>query len=148
MIAMRLTAILALSPIANFAHATTAFSSEAVALRVSAVGISLSLADTGALPFCGNLCTSPASLNVLGLASADVLKSISSGSGTSIPPQASVANQSLMGGLVAAHVVKSNSSATCSGSLLVTIPGAGYGLNTAPQTPQLRFCRLNQGVTS
>jgi hypothetical protein len=116
-IAICLTAILALSPIASFAQATTTFSGEAVALRANVVGISLSLADTGALPSSGgNLSTSLASLNVLGLASADALKSTSSGSGTSSQSQSSVANLSLMGGLVAADVVKSNSSATCSGS--------------------------------
>jgi hypothetical protein len=112
-----LTAILAFSPIASVAQATTTFSGEAVALRGSAAGISLSLADTGALPSSGgNLSTSLASVNVLGLASADALKSTSSGSGTSSQSQSSVANLSLLGGLVAADVVKSNSSATCSGS--------------------------------
>jgi len=50
------------------------------------------------------------------LASADALKSTTSGSGTSSQPQSSVANLNLLRGLVAAHVVKSNSSATCSGS--------------------------------
>jgi hypothetical protein len=115
-IAICLTAILALSPVGSFAQATTTFSGEAVALRASAVGISLALSDTGALPSSGgNLSTSLASLNVLGLASADALKSATSGSGTSSQSQSSVANLSLLGGLVAADVVKSNSSATCSG---------------------------------
>lgn len=113
-IAICLTAILALSPVASFAQATTTFSGEAVALRASAAGISLALSDTGALPSSGgNLSTSLASLNVLGLASADALKSATSGSGTSSQSQSSVANLSLLGGLVAADVVKSNSSATC-----------------------------------
>jgi len=47
-IAICLTAILALSPVASFARGTTTFSGEAVALRASAVGISLALSDTGA----------------------------------------------------------------------------------------------------
>ena len=115
-IAICLAAILAFSPIASFAQATT-FSGEAVALRANALGISLALSDTGALPSSGgNLSTSLASVNVLGLASADALKSTSSGSGTSSQSQSSVANLSLLGGLVTADVVKSNSSATCSGS--------------------------------
>ena len=59
--------------------------------------------------------TSLASLNVLGVASADALKSAASGSGPSSQSQSSVANLSLWGGLDAADVVKSNSSATCSG---------------------------------
>src|SRR6266853_675196 len=115
--AIFLTAIFALSPIASFAQATTTFSGEAVALRANALGTSLALSDTGALPSSGgNLSTSLASVNVLGLASADALKSTSSGSGTSSQLQSSVANLSLLGGLVAADVVKSNSSAACSGA--------------------------------
>ncbi len=90
-IAICLTAILALSPVASFAQATTTFSGEAVAF------------------------TSLASVNVLGLASADALKSTTSGSGTSSQSQSSVASLNLLSGLVTADVVKSNSSATCSG---------------------------------
>jgi len=116
MIAACLTAILAFSPVASLAQATT-FSGEAVALKANALGISLSLSDTGALPSSGgNLSTSLASVNVLGLASADALKSTSSGSGTTSQSQSSVANLSLLGGLIAADAVKSNSSATCSGT--------------------------------
>jgi hypothetical protein len=115
--AICLTATLAVSPVASFAQATTTFSGEAVALRASALGISLTLADTGPLPSSGgNLSTSLASLNVLGLASADALKSTTSGSGTSGQSQSSVTSVSLLGGLIAADVVKSNSSASCSGS--------------------------------
>src|SRR6266850_8100466 len=116
MMAACLTAILAFSPVASFSQATITFNGEAVALRANALGISLALSDTGALPSSGgNLSTSLASVNVLGLASADALKSTSSGSGTTSQSQSSVANLSLLGGLVAADVVKSNSSATCSG---------------------------------
>src|SRR5438309_11953315 len=116
-IAICLVATLALGPVASFAQqATTTFSGRAVVLRASAVGISLALADTGALPSSGgSLSTSLASLNVLGLASADALKSTTSGSGSSGQSHSSVADLSLLGGLVAAEVVKSNSSATCSG---------------------------------
>src|SRR5437016_4216418 len=110
-----LIAILAFSPVASFAQASTTFSGEAVALRASAVGISLALSDTGALPASGgNRKTSVGSVSVLGLVSADVLSSATSGSGTSSQSQASIANVSLLGGLVAADLVKSNSSATCS----------------------------------
>ncbi len=85
-IALCLTAILAFSPVASFAQATTTFSGEAVALRGNALGISLALSDTGPLAASGgNLNTSLASVNVLGLASAHALKSTTSGSGTSIP---------------------------------------------------------------
>ena len=86
-----------------------------MALRANALGISLALSDTGPLPSGGgNLSTSLASVNVAGLASADTLKSTTSGSGTSSQSQSSVANLSLLGGLIAANVVQSNSSATCS----------------------------------
>src|SRR5215472_12798095 len=108
-IAICLTAILAFSPVVGLAQAAATFSGEAVALRASAVGISLSLSDTGALPSSGgNLSTSLASINVLGLASADALKSTASGSGTSSQSQSSVANLNLLGGLITADVVKSN----------------------------------------
>jgi hypothetical protein len=50
------------------------------------------------------------------LASAETLRSTTSGSGTSSQSQSSVENLNLLNGLVAADVVKSNSSATCSGS--------------------------------
>src|SRR5437660_6556162 len=116
-IAICLTAVLGLSPVASFAQATTTFSGEAVALKANALGISLALSDTGDLPSSGgSLSTSLASVNVLGFVSADALKSTSSGSGTTSQSQSSVANLSLMGGLVAADAVKSNSSASCSGS--------------------------------
>jgi hypothetical protein len=134
-IAICLTAIVALSPVAGFAQATTTFSGEAVALRANALGISLALSDTGALPSGGgNLSTSLASVNVLGLASADALKSTTSGSGTSSQSQSSVANLNLLGGLVAADVVKSNSSATCSsGQASVTGNSQLVGLVVAGQ---------------
>src|SRR5204863_6107881 len=135
-IAICLTAILALSPIASFAQATTTFSGEAMALRANALGISLALSDTGALPSSGgNLSTSLASVNVLGLASADALKSTSSGSGTSSQSQSSVASLSLVGGLVTAEVVKSNTSATCSnGQAAVTGNAVLVGLGAAGQS--------------
>jgi hypothetical protein len=47
MIAICLTAILAFAPLAGHAQAATTFSGEAVALRANALGISLSLSDTG-----------------------------------------------------------------------------------------------------
>jgi len=114
-IAICLMAILAFGPVVSFAQASTSFSGQAVALRASAVGIKVALSDTGPLPAGGgNLKTSLARVNVLGLVSADVLSSATSGSGTSSQSQSSVQNLSLLGGLVAADLVKSNSSATCS----------------------------------
>ena len=136
MIATCLTAILAFGPVASFAQATTTFSGEAVALRASAVGISLALADTGALPSSGgNLKTSLASVNVLGLASSDTLSSSTSGSGTTSQSQSTVESLSLLGGLIAADVVKSNSSATCSRTTASTSGNAELvGLTAAGQS--------------
>jgi hypothetical protein len=134
-IAICLMAILAFNPVATFAQASTTFSGQAVALRASAVGLALALSDTGPLPASGgNLKTSLASVNVLGLVSADVLSSATSGSGTSSQSQSSVANLSLLGGLVAADLVKSNSSATCSsGQAAVTGSSELLGLVVAGQ---------------
>src|SRR2546422_6484807 len=65
--AICLAAILAFSPVASFAQATITFSGEAVALRASALGISLALSDTGALPSSGgDLSTSLARGHVFG----------------------------------------------------------------------------------
>jgi hypothetical protein len=120
-IAVCLTAILVFSPLAGFAQAATTYSGEAAALKATALGISLSLADTGPLPSSGgNLSTAVANVNVAGLASAEALKSTTSGSGTSSQSQSRASNVSLLGGLVSASVVKSNSSATCSGSTAST----------------------------
>src|SRR5260221_14558168 len=70
-----LTAILALSPVASFAQATTTFSGEAVALRANAVGISLALSDTGPLAASGgNLYKPLHDADILGLSPAQALK--------------------------------------------------------------------------
>ena len=76
MIAFGLTSVLTLGPRASFAQAATTFSGQAVALKASALGLSLAVSDTGALPSTGgSLSTSVASVNVAGIASADLLKS-------------------------------------------------------------------------
>lgn len=130
-----LIAILAFGPVATFAQGTTTFSGQAVALRANAVGLALALSDTGPLPATGgNLKTSLASVNVLGLVSAEALSSATSGSGTSSQSQSSVANLSLLGGLIAADLVKSNSSAACSsGQADVTGSSELVGLVVAGQ---------------
>jgi len=116
MIAICLTAVLAVSPAVDFAQGTNTFSGEAVALKANALGVSLALADTGALPSSGgNLNTSVASVNVAGIASANTLRSSTSGSGSSSQSQATLLDVNLLNGLVAATVVKSSSTATCSG---------------------------------
>ena len=109
-----LVALLAINPVSALAQTNT-FSGQAVALRVSAVGIALALSDTGPLPASGgNLKTSVASVSVLGLVSADVLSAATSGGGTSSQSQSAAVDINLLGGLVAADLVKSNTNATCS----------------------------------
>ena len=115
MIAICLTAILALSPALTFAQSTTTFSGEAVGLKANALGVSLALADTGPLPSTGGtMSTSVARANVAGVASADTLKSATSGSGSSSQSQSTLQDVNLLNGLVAATAVTSGSSATCS----------------------------------
>lgn len=136
MVVTCLTAILAFGPVASFAQAATTFSGEAVALKANAVGVSLAVADTGPLPSSGgNLKTSLASVNVLGLVSSDTLSSSTSGSGTTSQSQSTVESLSLLGGLIAADLVKSNSSATCSGTTASTSGNAVLvGLTVAGQS--------------
>lgn len=113
--AICLVGILVFSPVVSFAQTNT-FSGQAVALRANAVGVALALSDTGPLPASGgNMKTSLVSADVVGLVSAEVLSGATSGSGSGSQSQASVVNLSLLGGLIAADVVKSNSIATCSG---------------------------------
>jgi len=117
MIAIWLTGVLSLSPAVSFAQGATTFSGEAVALKASAAGIALALADTGQLPSSGgSLSTSLASVNVAGIASADTLSSSTAGSGSSSQSQSTLADVNLLNGLVAATAVKSNSGATCNSS--------------------------------
>lgn len=136
MIAICLTAFLAASPALTFAQGTTTFSGEAVGLKASALGISLALADTGPLPSSGgNMSTSVASVNVAGIASANTLKSSTSGSGTSSQSQSTLQDVSVLNGLVAATAVTSGSSATCSsGQASVAGNAQLVGLTVAGQS--------------
>lgn len=117
MTAISLAAVLVLSPAVSFAQSATSFSGDAVGLKANAAGISLDLADTGQLASSGgSLNTSVASVSVAGIASAEALRSSTTGSGSSSQSQSTLADVNLLNGLVAATAVKSNSSATCSGS--------------------------------
>ncbi len=124
------------SPAASFAQGATTFSGEAVALKANAVGVSLALADTGPLPSSGGkLSTSLASVNVAGIASANTLASSASGSGTTSQSQSTLQDVNVLNGLVAATVVKSNSSATCSnGQASVSGNAELVGLTVAGQS--------------
>jgi hypothetical protein len=134
--AICLAAVFAFSPAVSLAQGTTTFSGEAVALKASVAGISLDLGDTGPLPSSGgNLSTSLASVNVAGIASADALKSSTSGSGSSSQSQSTLADVNLLNGLVIAATVKSNSSASCSNGQASTSGNAELvGLTVAGQS--------------
>ena len=136
MIAAGLAAVLTLGPRASFAQTATTFSGEAVALKATVVGISLALADTGALPSGGgSLSNSVASVSVAGIASADLLSSATSGSGGSSQSQSTLTDLNLLNGLVTATVVKSNSSASCSNGQASTSGNAQLvGLTVAGQS--------------
>jgi hypothetical protein len=131
--AIGLIVLLAFSPVAIHAQGTATFSGRAVALQASAVGVALTLSDTGPLPAAGgSLKTSVASVNVLGLVSADLLSSATSGSGTTSQSQSSAADVNLLGGLVTAELVKSNTGASCSnGQAAVTGSSELVGLMVA-----------------
>jgi hypothetical protein len=135
-IAICLSAVFSCTPAVCLAQGTTTFSGQAVALKASVVGISLDLGDTGALPSSGgSLSTSLASVNVAGIASADALKSTTSGSGSSSQSQSTLADVNLLNGLVAATAVKSSSSATCSNGQASTSGNAQLvGLTVAGQS--------------
>src|SRR2546429_8516772 len=84
LIATALAALLVSSPAASFAQSAATFSGEAVALKANAVGVSLALADTGALPSSGGgLGPSGARVNVAGITSADAPERSPSGGGRS-----------------------------------------------------------------
>lgn len=136
MIAICLTAMLAVSPALSFAQSTTTFSGEAVGLKANALGVSLALADTGPLPSSGgNMSTSVASANVAGIASANTLKSATSGSGNSSQSQSTLQDVNLLNGLIAASAVQSGSSATCSnGQASVNGNAQLVGLTVAGQS--------------
>jgi hypothetical protein len=120
-IVMSLVVALALSRLAGLAQGTTTYSGRASALRANAVGISTALADTGALPSTGgSISRSLAGINVLGFLSATALESSTSGSGSTSQSQSTLSNITLLGSLVAATAVRSQTSATCDGSTATT----------------------------
>lgn len=99
------------------ASAATSYSGHARPLSVSAFGASVSVGDTGALPSTGgSQSASLLNLNVLGLATVGVLQGTTSGSGDQSTSQASVLTVSIPIIGLSADVVKSQSTAQCSGT--------------------------------
>lgn len=97
--------------------AATSYSGQAKPLSVSALGASVSVGDTGALPSSGG--SQSASLTDVtlpqGLGEAALLKGTTSGSGSSSTSTAQVAHLSVLS-LISADAVKSTSTASCSGT--------------------------------
>jgi hypothetical protein len=99
------------------ANAATAFSGHARPLSVSAFGASVSVGDTGPLPSSGgSQSASLLNLNVLGLATIGLLQGTTSGSGNQSTSQASLVSVSVPIVGLTADVVKSQSTAQCSGT--------------------------------
>jgi hypothetical protein len=99
------------------ADAATAYSGQARPLSVSAFGASVSIGDTGALPASGGSQSAALlDLNVLGFATIGVLKGTTSGSGDKSTSQASLASVSVPIVGLSADLVKSTSTAQCSGA--------------------------------
>jgi hypothetical protein len=99
------------------ASAATAYSGQARPLSVSAFGASVSVGDTGALPTSGgSQSASLLNLNVLGLATVGLLQGTTSGSGDQSTSQASLVSVSVPIVGLTADIVKSTSTAQCSGT--------------------------------
>jgi hypothetical protein len=99
------------------ASAATSFSGQARPLSVSALGASVSVGDTGALPSTGgSQSASLAHVDVLGLATVGLLEGTTSGSGDQSTSKASLATVSVPIVGLTADVVTSQSTAECSGT--------------------------------
>jgi hypothetical protein len=99
------------------ASAATAYSGHARPLSVSAFGASVSVGDTGTLPTSGGSQSAALlNLNVLGLATVGLLQGTTSGSGDQSTSSASLVSLSVPIVGLTADVVKSSSTAQCSGT--------------------------------
>jgi hypothetical protein len=111
------------------ASAATAYSGHARPLSVSAFGASVSVGDTGALPTSGgSQSASLLNLNVLGFATIGLLQGTTSGSGSQSTSSASLASVSVPIVGLTADVVKSTSTAQCSGTT-PTVSGSSQLVN-------------------
>jgi hypothetical protein len=99
------------------ASAATSFSGQARPLSVSAFGASVNIGNTGALPSSGgSQSASLTNLNVLGFVSVGLLQGTTSGSGSQSTSSASLVTVSIPIIGLTADVVKSTSTAQCSGT--------------------------------
>jgi hypothetical protein len=99
------------------AGAATSYSGQARPLSVSAFGAGVDIGNTGALPSSGGSQSAGlVNLNLLGFATVGVLRGETSGSGDNATSSASLVTVSLPIIGLSADVVKSTSTATCSGT--------------------------------
>jgi hypothetical protein len=99
------------------ANAATSYSGQARPLSVAAFGASVSIGDTGPLPSSGGSQSAALlDLNVLGFATVGLLKGTTSGSGDEATSAASLVSVSVPIVGLSADVVKSTSTASCSGT--------------------------------
>lgn len=135
------------------ASAQTTYSGQATALNASVFGNTITAGDTGPLPSAGGSQTaSLASVNLLGLVSADLLEGTTSASGSQSTSRASVADLAV--GLLGLEVgvVESQTTASCNGSTpsvsggsqLVNVSFNGQSLGTIA-TPNVKLSVL--GIT-
>lgn len=116
---------------ATNAGAAAGYSGQARPLSVSAFGAGVSVGDTGALsPSGGSQSASLLDLNVLGLATVGLLQGSTSGSGDQSTSSASLVSVSLPIIGLTADVVKSTSTAQCSGST-PSVSGSSELVNVA-----------------
>src|SRR3954469_20051317 len=126
-VALCVLVAVALNPLIGLAQT---YSGQATALKATALGVSITLADTGALPSTGGSITrNLANVNVAGLATASALHSETSGSGNSSQSSTHVANLSALG-LVSARGISTSSTATCNGSTASTSGDSHFAMLT------------------
>jgi hypothetical protein len=138
---------------ATNAGAATGYSGQARPLSVSAFGAGISVGDTGALPSSGgSQSASLTNLNVLGLATVGLLQGTTSGSGDQSASSASLVSVSVPIIGLTADVVKSQTSATCSGTT-PSVSGSSQlvnvtllGLPISAPTPNVAI-RLPGGIS-
>jgi len=129
-VAVCLVVALTLSPLIGLAQGTTTYSGQATALKATALGISITLADTGPLPSTGGSITRDlANINVAGLIMATALHSATSGSGNSSQSNTHIANLSILS-LLKATGVSTSTTATCNGSTASTTGDTQFAMLT------------------
>jgi hypothetical protein len=119
-VAVCLAGVLAFSPVIGLAQGATTYSGQATALKATALGTSITLADTGPLPSTGGSITRDLpGINLIGLITATVLHSATSGSGNSSQSNTHLANLSILT-LIKATAINTSTTATCNGSTAST----------------------------